>query len=38
MTRILESIRFNPSEFRRYAHWTSGKVKGLRDGMGAASL
>jgi cysteine dioxygenase len=25
MTRIFESLRFNPKEFQRYAHWTAGK-------------
>lgn len=25
MMRIFESLRFNPKEFRRYAHWSSGK-------------
>lgn len=25
MIRIFKSLRFNPKEFQRYAHWTSGK-------------
>lgn len=36
ITRILESLRFNPKEFRRYAHWNAGKYTRNLIGYNAA--